>query len=103
MKQAALSWAQLGGARVAVPPHVVASKLVNQTVLLDLRLGKYHGLNGVGARFFEVLSEGADLDEATVRLAAEYEQPAERIRADLATFASRLLGDGLLVVDGSEP
>ena len=86
--------------RVRLPEHVVHRSFVAETVVLNLRTGKYHGLNPTGGRMLEVLDEVGSVREAAARLAAEYGRPAEEIERDICDFCSDLIGRGLIEVDG---
>jgi hypothetical protein len=92
------NWNSLRACRVTVPPHVVFRVLAHETVLLNISTGQYHGLDLIGARFFEASKDSSDLQAASVALAKEYGQPAERIETDLASFCSDLVDRGLIVL-----
>ncbi|MHB1168983.1 MAG: PqqD family protein [Longimicrobiales bacterium] len=84
------------GARLRARPTVVAAERDGRTVLLDLRTDRYYGLDETGSRFWALLSEGRTTDETAALLAAEYDAPAERLKADATAFALRLAAAGLL-------
>ena len=50
-----LSREDILSARPAVPDHVVYREFVNETVVLNLETGTYHGLNPSGGRMLEAL------------------------------------------------
>src|SRR4051794_21324074 len=89
-------WESIARSQVSIPAHVVFRALGNETVLLNVRTGQYHGLDEVGSRFFAVMTEASDLAAASAILAAEYEQPPERIEADLEGFCQELQGLALI-------
>lgn len=86
-----MSWNELRRCRVTVPEHVVHRALAEETVLLNVRTSTYHTLDAVGARFFEVMRQAATVEAACGELAAEYEQPLERIQADMEAFCRDLV------------
>jgi hypothetical protein len=86
---------------VKVPQHVVYRAFANETVVLNLLTGKYHGLNPTGGRMLEVLEGSAKVREAGEILAAEYDRPAVEIEGDLYDFCLELLEYGLIEVNGS--
>ncbi len=86
---------------VKVPQHVVYRAFANETVVLNLLTGKYHGLNPTGGRMLEVLEGAAKVREACATLAAEYDRPADEIEGDLYDFCLELLEYGLIEVNGS--
>lgn len=73
------------------------SRLVDdETVLLDLESGMYFGLDGVGKRIWESVSEGESLAETAAVIASEYEVEEEQALKDVLAFASDLVERGLL-------
>ena len=85
---------------VSVPQHVVYRAFANETVVLNLLTGKYHGLNPTGGRMLEVLDGSAKVRDAGEILAAEYDRPAVEIEGDLYEFCVELLGYGLIEMNG---
>ena len=96
MTENPLRWDRLRARRVTVPQHVVHRSFAAETVLLNIRTGHYHGMDPVGGRFFETLIGSSSIAAAATALAGEYEQPQERIQADMADFCSELLDLGLI-------
>jgi Coenzyme PQQ synthesis protein D (PqqD) len=90
MSVPAPTWRDLREARVVVPEHVAFRDMVKETVVLDIRNGRYHSLNRVGARFFEVMRTGEPLSKVAARVADDYRQPIDRVEQDLARFCARL-------------
>jgi hypothetical protein len=84
-------WRELRDARVSVPDHVVFRDMAQETVLLNIRTGRYHGIDPIGARFFEVMRSGSELAKVAATLADDYRQPIDRIEQDLAVFCGRLV------------
>jgi hypothetical protein len=81
---------------VSVPEHVVYRDFADETVILNLESGKYHGLNRTAARMLEVLRSSASVAEAIDDLAAELGQPNEVIARDVLTLCRALDDRGLI-------
>ena len=81
--------------------HVLVRKAGDETVLLNLRSEHYYGLEGVGARFWELVEARKTFGEALDVLRAEYDVAAEALTADLAALSADLQANGLLLVDGT--
>lgn len=81
---------------VRVPDHVVHRAFGDQTVLLNLSTGQYHGLNASARRMFELLSERGSLTGVAADVAREYGRPEEEIAADLVELCAALSERGLL-------
>lgn len=76
---------------------------MNETVVLNLKTGKYHGLNRTAGRMLEVLEHVSSVVEAAKQLASEYERPTEEIEVDLLAFCRDMQQRGLLEVTCREP
>jgi hypothetical protein len=74
--------------------------MAHETVLLNIQTGRYHGIDAIGARFFEVMRCGDPLSSVVGVLAAEYKQPIDHIQQDLARFCGQMFDYGLIELDG---
>ena len=88
---------ELLGVRARLPQHVVHRSFVAETVVLNLRTGKYHGLNPTAGKMLEALEQAPTIGDAVPLLAEEYDLDQERIRSDLLALARGLLERGLIV------
>ena len=82
--------------RIRIPQHVVHRRLVDETVMLNVQTGQYHGLNETGGRILEVLEETGDVETVVSRLAGEFGVDEELLRADVARFCEDLASRGLI-------
>ena len=82
--------------RVTVPEHVVYRDFPNETVVLNLESGQYHGLNATAARMLEALRESDSVAAARDALARELEQPPDVIERDLLVLLRSLAERGLI-------
>ena len=85
----------------SVPEHVLARKLDDEMVLLNLDSGEYFGLNDTGTRVWELLADGRSRDEVVTRLIEEFEVAAEVATSHVATLCEELLAAGLLAQGGN--
>lgn len=83
-------------ARVRVPEHVVYRDFGDETVILNLHSGMYHGLNSTAALIVERLSESENVSAAVARLTSETGQPREVIERDVAKLCDALSERGLI-------
>ena len=89
-------------ARATVPTHVVSRGFEQETLLLNLDTGQYHGINATGARLLELVGEeGGDgnVGAAVAQLAKECMMEPSEIADDLANFCVQLEERGLLLLD----
>ena len=67
--------------------------------MLNLELGRYHGLNPTAGRMLELLGELGELDAVAERVADETGEPANRVAEDVRAFCSSLAERGLIEVE----
>jgi hypothetical protein len=85
--------------RVTIPQHVVFRAFVEETVVLNLESGRYHGLNPTAGRMLELLGELGEVDAVAERMADETGEAQSRVADDLRAFCSSLSERGLIEVD----
>ncbi len=90
------------GATARVPGHVVYRSFAQETVMLNLQTGRYHGLNPTAGAMLPELERSETVAEAAARLAARYERPVDEIESDLREFCIDLLARGLIELSGSD-
>lgn len=90
----------LASAKVRVPQHVVYRSFPNETVVLNLNTGKYHGLNATAGAMLEALEGSPSLREAAAAVAAAYGQEQATVQRDMDELCRLLLDRGLIEVDG---
>jgi hypothetical protein len=86
-------------ADVRFPEHVVFRSFATETVALNLRTGKFHGLNVTAGRMVELLGRSQQPRDAIAPLAAEYDVPEAQIEQDLEALLALLLERELIQVD----
>ena len=90
------------GSRVRVPDHVVYREFAEETVVLNLESGMYHGLNSTAARMLEVLRASDSVGGAIEDLVSEFGQPTDVIRRDVLMLCDQLSDRGLIERDGAD-
>jgi Coenzyme PQQ synthesis protein D (PqqD) len=83
---------------VHVPEHVVFRSFAQETVMLNLQTGTYHGLNSSAGRMLEALQRHPVIGEAAATVAEEYGQDTAIVEVDLRELCQGLLARGLLAV-----
>lgn len=90
------------GDRFTVSDEVVAREVNGEMVLLDLNSGQYFGLDAVGGRIWQLLSEEPrTLAQLCDQIESEFDAPRERIEADLMTLAKQLQDQELISADAA--
>ena len=85
-----------------LPEHVVYRTFAKETVILNLKTARYHGLNPTAGRMLEVLERSPTVRDAAAKLADEYERPVDEIERDLGDLCAQLLDRGLIEVKSGE-
>lgn len=84
--------------RVKAVPDQVSSDLGEEVVILNLESGKYHGLEDVGARIWELARESRTAGEMEEVLLAEYEVEPDQCWRDLTKLLRGLADRGLVEI-----
>ena len=82
--------------KLTIPPEVKSQQVDDETVLLDLASGMYFGLDVVGRRIWELITQGKNLGEAASVITAEYEVEEALAQRDVIEFVRDLVDRGLL-------
>jgi hypothetical protein len=77
--------------------HVHHVRMDDQVILADMRSGHYLGLDGVGARVWDLIGEGATRGRIIERLSNEYEVSTEVLERDVTGLLQDLLKRRLIV------
>jgi hypothetical protein len=93
------SSAQVLASRATVPEHVVFRAFAQETVVLNLETGKYHGLDPIGGRLLEILPRRGSVADAADEIALEYSRPVDEVRADVVEFCLELSARGLITLE----
>ncbi len=83
---------------VVASPDALAAQLPDEVVILNPADGVYYGLDGVGARIWELLAAPITVRDLHRTLLAEYEVDSDRLEHDLANLLSSLREQSLVEV-----
>ena len=84
--------------KVTIPEQVMARQVGEETVILDLASGTYFGLDPVGARIWQLMTEGKTLAEVCAIMLAEYGVTREDLERDVLRLAEELRAKQLISV-----
>lgn len=88
----------LSSSTVVAAKDQVSSDLGEEVAILDLKIGKYYGLDAVGARIWDLIQEPRTVGEVRDVLINEYEVEPDRCERDLVALLQRLADEGLIEV-----
>ncbi len=78
------------------PPDVVARVVAGEALVVDLKSGHYFGLDAVGTRILELISEKGTFGGVLEGVLAEYEVEPGRAWADLERLLGELVEKGIV-------
>jgi hypothetical protein len=84
--------------KLIIPAQVMARQVGEETVILDLSSGTYFGLDPVGARFWQLMSEGKSLGETCDTMLDEYDVAREELERDVMDLTEKLLEQKLVSI-----
>lgn len=84
--------------RVVASQKQLSAKLSGEAVILGLRDSVYYGLDGAGARIWDIAQRPSSLGEIAAAIAREYDVSGDTALRDVLALATELLERGLLDV-----
>jgi coenzyme PQQ synthesis protein D (PqqD) len=87
------------GAELRPSPDVVAQRLGDEVVVVHLQTNQIFVLNRTGARFWELLGDGATVDELKEKILTEFEVEEGQLGNELEDFVAVLSKEKLIDVD----
>jgi len=84
---------------VKISNNVLFQQINNECVLLDMDSEQYYGLDDIGARMWQVLSENSETEKALTQLLTEYDIDEKTLRQDLLNLITELVNVKLISVE----
>jgi hypothetical protein len=88
--------------KIKIPDDVVFRILGEEAVILNVASGVYFGLDTVGTRMWQLMSEHGSTDKVVETLLDEYEVEEKKLRDDLDQLIQQLSEKGLVKTDAQE-
>jgi hypothetical protein len=79
-------------------PEVIAKRLDQVTVLVEISTSRMFELNETGTRVWELLSQGFNVEQIVQRLVSEFEVEDSQASEELKILLSQLQDQGLVAV-----
>lgn len=95
--------ASFDGTKVVVPQHVVHRNFPSETVVLNLRTGKYHGLNPTAGAMLDALESTGSVAGASAEVAGRFDLSQDVVEEDVCRLCEALLERGLIGLDDAGP
>lgn len=77
---------------------MLAGPLGDETVIMNLDKGLYHGLNVTGTRLWALLIQPVTVSHLCAQLTAEFAVPPDQCEQDVIAFVADLVTRGLVEV-----
>ena len=84
--------------RIKIPEAVLISRLQEESVILNLDSERYFGLDDVGTKFLNALTNSDSIEAAYQLLLDEYDVERDVLRTDLTVLVDHLLAQGLVEI-----
>jgi hypothetical protein len=81
---------------VIATPGQISSEAGSEFVILNMDSGQYHGLQGVGARVWELVTEGSSVARIQGVVLEEYDVEEDQCRLDIERLLADLEERGLI-------
>lgn len=88
---------------VRIAPEVMIRQVGDESVILDLKTERYLGLDEVGTRMWQLLTDSPSIQAAYDTLLAEYEVTPAQLERDLLELLDKLLENVLITVEPATP
>jgi hypothetical protein len=88
----------LGSSIVVAAEDQVSCDLAGEAAILSIRSGKYHGLNAVGSRIWNLVQKPMSVNDIRDALLEEYDVEPERCERDLVALLQELAANGLIEI-----
>ena len=88
--------------KVRISSEVLAQKVDEETVLLDMKSESYFGLDEVGTRIWQLLKETGNLQTVFDTMLEEYDVDEKQLKKDLLDHVTQLVEAGLISLVSSE-
>jgi hypothetical protein len=87
--------------KISVHQEVVMEDMGDESILLHIENEQYYGLDDVGNRMWQVITEAESLGAAIDVLAAEYDVPPEQLKPDVQELIEKWVEHELVEVSGA--
>jgi hypothetical protein len=88
--------------KLTIPDDVMFRILGDEAVILNVGSGVYFGLDEVGTRMWQLMSEHGSTEKVIEVMLTEYEVDEEQLRGDLEKLIQQLSEKGLVKTDAAE-
>jgi len=84
------------GSRIRPAPSVLAKRVEDEIVLVDMETNRIYGLNRTAASLWDLLGGGATAAELSERLAEEFDVEQEQLSSEIDEVLRQLAAEQLI-------
>ena len=88
---------------IRIPDHIGYERVEGDFVLVNLKSGKFLGLDAVGSLLWQTLLDGGTVDDAVGKILGRYEVAEDRARQDIESLLGKLEEKGAVVIRAEQP
>jgi hypothetical protein len=77
-------------------PDVIAQRVGDEVIIVNLQTNRMHSLNRTGARFWDLLTTGHDLARIHAQLLSEFDVDPAELDREIDTLVASLMKAGLV-------
>ena len=92
------SYLKRAGSRLIPAPHVIRAVHGNHTVLLDPKRGRYHSLDELSSRIWELAADSPPAESVVERLIGDAESSRGQMESDVSRALDQLHANQLLEI-----
>lgn len=85
--------------KIKISENVLFQEIDNEYVLLNMRTELYFGLNDIGAKVWQIISQEGTTDTLIEKIMADYEVSADTLKADISELLNELSNEQLISIE----
>ena len=80
-------------------PDIISADMKGETVMMSIKTGKYHAVNPVGARIWELLASPSSVEQIIDNLLEEFDVEREVCQKEVIQFLENSQNENLILID----
>ncbi len=85
--------------KIKISDSVLFQEIDNEYVLLNMKTELYFGLNDIGAKVWQIISQEGTTDTLIEKIMSEYDVPADTLRTDISQLLNELKKEQLISIE----
>lgn len=85
--------------KVKISDNVLFQEIDNEYVLLNMETEQYFGLNDIGAKVWQIISQDGTTDILVKKIISEYDVPSDTLTSDIYQLLDELNKEQLITIE----